>query len=476
MTTQITSQGIAGSGVSVGPDGKISTAFTTETLDTMLGIAPGTLAVRGLAGWYGLPPGSAGQFLTTQGGSSPPSWTAATTVVNSAALDGSFGSTQGALLYRNASVWTMLAPGNAGQLLASGGAAANPSWTAPPLQNKIMNSGMQVSQRNGTTAVTVTGSYPADCFVVGASNAGAFSCAQVASATPGGSPNRLRFTVTTADAAVGAGDVAYLLQHIEGRRIADAMLGTASAKTLALRFGVKGPAGTYCVAFRNAAANRSCVVEYVISAGEANTDTVKTVVINGDAAGTWLTDNGIGLSVFWTLMAGTTYQGVNGGWTAGNFFGTPSQSNFMGTNGNVFELFDVGLYVASSAPTWQLPDFADELRKCMRYWEKSMDYAIGNPASMGLIAAEGASITGVAASTHQVVVPTKFKVPKRASATVNVYSPGSGANAKLYDIVLGGDITANVDNNGETGFRAYGTTASSTTYGVYFHWTADASL
>jgi hypothetical protein len=361
-------------------------------------------------------------------------------------------------------------------VLTSGGAAANPSWTAPPLQNKIMNSGMQVSQRNGTTAVTVTGSYPADCFVVGASNAGAFSCAQVASATPGGSPNRLRFTVTTADAAVGAGDVAYLLQHIEGRRIADAMLGTASAKTLALRFGVKGPAGTYCVAFRNAAANRSCVVEYVISAGEANTDTVKTVVINGDAAGTWLTDNGIGLSVFWTLMAGTTYQGVNGGWTAGNFFGTPSQSNFMGTNGNVFELFDVGLYVASSAPTWQLPDFADELRKCMRYWEKSMDYAIGNPASMGLIAAEGASITGVAASTHQVVVPTKFKVPKRASATVNVYSPGSGANAKLYDIVLGGDITANVDNNGETGFRAYGTTASSTTYGVYFHWTADASL
>lgn len=38
------------------------------------------------------------------------------------------GSTQGDLLYRNGANWTVLAPGTAGQLLQSGGAAANPSW------------------------------------------------------------------------------------------------------------------------------------------------------------------------------------------------------------------------------------------------------------------------------------------------------------------------------------------------------------
>ncbi len=38
------------------------------------------------------------------------------------------GSTQGQILYRNASDWTVLAPGTAGQVLATGGAAANPSW------------------------------------------------------------------------------------------------------------------------------------------------------------------------------------------------------------------------------------------------------------------------------------------------------------------------------------------------------------
>lgn len=38
------------------------------------------------------------------------------------------GTTQGNILYRNGSVWTVLAPGTAGQVLQSGGAAANPAW------------------------------------------------------------------------------------------------------------------------------------------------------------------------------------------------------------------------------------------------------------------------------------------------------------------------------------------------------------
>jgi hypothetical protein len=37
--------------------------------------------------------------------------------------------TQGAVLYRNATTWVALAPGTSGQVLQSGGASANPSWT-----------------------------------------------------------------------------------------------------------------------------------------------------------------------------------------------------------------------------------------------------------------------------------------------------------------------------------------------------------
>lgn len=46
----------------------------------------------------------------------------------SSVLD-SIGSTQGQILYRGASGWAVLAPGTSGQILQSGGAAANPSWT-----------------------------------------------------------------------------------------------------------------------------------------------------------------------------------------------------------------------------------------------------------------------------------------------------------------------------------------------------------
>jgi len=49
--------------------------------------------------------------------------------VNSGAFDNVFGSTQGQVLHRNATEWTALAVGTNGQLLTSGGAAADASWT-----------------------------------------------------------------------------------------------------------------------------------------------------------------------------------------------------------------------------------------------------------------------------------------------------------------------------------------------------------
>ena len=44
------------------------------------------------------------------------------------ALLDSIGTTQGDILYRNATEWVVLSPGTAGYVLATGGASANPSW------------------------------------------------------------------------------------------------------------------------------------------------------------------------------------------------------------------------------------------------------------------------------------------------------------------------------------------------------------
>ncbi|MET4208543.1 hypothetical protein [Bradyrhizobium sp. LA2.1] len=237
-------------------------------------------------------------------------------------------------------------------------------------KNYIINGGMQVSQENGATAGTTNGYYPVDQFELQRTTSGAISVAQVASVTPGGSTNRLRATVTSADASVDSGDIVYLLQRLEGLRAADLKFGLSAAKTITVQFGIKVPAGTYGVAVWNGLGNRCYVAEYTVSGGEANTDVVKSVTIPGDTTGTWATDNSGAMLVFWSLMAGSNYQQTAGSWQSAAKIATSNQFNFMGTVGNVFELFDVSLVEGSAAPAFQLPDYATELARCQRYFYK----------------------------------------------------------------------------------------------------------
>ena len=66
------------------------------------------------------------------------------------------GSTQGNLMYRNASSWTVLAPGTAGQALITNGAAANPSWGSV-LASQTGNSGKFLTTNGTTTSWTDRG-------------------------------------------------------------------------------------------------------------------------------------------------------------------------------------------------------------------------------------------------------------------------------------------------------------------------------
>jgi hypothetical protein len=245
-------------------------------------------------------------------------------------------------------------------------------------RNRIINPAMQISQERGTTLVDVTtsGAYTVDQWVVGLSTTpgGTLRVQQVASATPGGSPFRLRHTAQVADASIAAGDRYTIIQYIEGQMVADARFGTASARQIVIRFGVRSSlAGTFGVRLCNGAFNRSYVTTITIAGGEINTDLVRTIVIPGDTSGTWLTDTGIGFDLRITLAAGTTFQTTAGSWQAGDLFTTSGQTNFMGTASATFELFDVGLYVDAlaigAAPSWELPAWDADLRACQRYYE-----------------------------------------------------------------------------------------------------------
>lgn len=311
-------------------------------------------------------------------------------------------------------------------------------------KNYIVNSAMMVSQENGAVAGTTSGYFPVDQFrssVTGTT--GVISFAQVASATPGGSPNRIRATVTTADAAVAAGDFVGIAQEIEGLRIADLRSGSSSAKTITIQFGVKAPAGTYCVSIRNSAADRNYIAEYVISAGEANTDVVKSVTLQLDQSGTWLANNGIGFSVAWPLMAGSTFQGTASAWQAGNLIATANQFNLLGTNGNVFELFDVSLTEGTIAPPFAVPDYASELVVCQRYLQPVLR---GNGGSAtGIHAPFGQRVT-----TNLVDIPTVFSTEMRTVPSTTVTGPApafssagtpTGNQIGVYDAAFGGFLT-----------------------------------
>jgi hypothetical protein len=88
-----------------------------------------------------------------------------------------------------------------------------------------------------------------------------------------------------------------------------------------------------------------------------------------DVSTKWYYDNTAGIYISWCLTSGATFQTAAGAWTAGNFMASANQFNLFGTNGNVFELFDVGLYEGDVAPPFMVPDYASELLACQRYYE-----------------------------------------------------------------------------------------------------------
>lgn len=238
-------------------------------------------------------------------------------------------------------------------------------------KNYVINGGMQISQENGTTASSANNYYPVDFFLATYSNAGTVSAGQVSSPTPGGSSSRIRLTVTAADASVGAGDYYAIDTRIPAARAADLKFGTAGARTITVQFGCKGPAGTYGVLVMDGGFSRCYAAEYTIAAGEANTDVVRSVTIPGETSvGTWPKEgSGFGMLIRFAFMCGSTYQIAPNTWTSTVAVSTANQLNWLGTNGNVFELFDVSVTEGTVAPAFQLADYDSELALCKRYFQ-----------------------------------------------------------------------------------------------------------
>jgi len=212
----------------------------TAALDDMLGNTHGAVLFRGSSAWEELTPGTSGDVLTSGGAAADPTWEAPASGVTEVAtgagltggpitgtgtvafatvadlrllanisggvaapsanlltaiIDACIGTTQGDVLFRNATQWVVLPAGTAGQFLQTAGAAANPAWAT--VSSPVVSTNDAVSAagtvQGDATILTSSASNIATCA------AGAGCKLQVVGSDPVGSVKYV--TNTTANTA-----------------------------------------------------------------------------------------------------------------------------------------------------------------------------------------------------------------------------------------------------------------------------------
>jgi hypothetical protein len=248
---------------------------------------------------------------------------------------------------------------------------AYPTEGSVNFRNRIINGDMRIDQRNAGASVTPTSTaaitYTLDRWGTFGSQASKFSVQQNAGAVtpPAGFTNYLGVTSLSAYSILTA-DIFFVGHIIEGFNIADFAWGTANAQAVTLSFWVRSSlTGTFGGAVQNSAINRSYPFTYSISA--ANTWEQKTITVEGDTTGTWLTDSGRGVVLRFGLGVGATSSGTAGAWAAADYRSATGATSVVGTNGATFYITGVQLEVGSVATPFERRPFGTELALCQRY-------------------------------------------------------------------------------------------------------------
>jgi hypothetical protein len=245
---------------------------------------------------------------------------------------------------------------------------------------------------------------------------------------PAGFTNYLGVTSTGAYSITGS-DIFSIVQRIEGYNIADLGWGTANAKTVTLSFWVRSSlTGTFGGSLLNSGASRSYPFTYTIST--ANTWEQKSVTVTGETTGTWLTTNGEGLNVYFSLGTVAAYSGTAGAWGSSTYSATGATS-VVGTNGATFYITGVQLEVGSTATSFDYRQYGTEFLLCMRYAQQIGQGAAGrvggtNYAELGLV----------------------YAVPMRSGPTIS-FGGFPGAQNKVSEPGFG-DLTMTSINAGPT--------------------------
>ncbi len=238
------------------------------------------------------------------------------------------------------------------------------------------NGAMQVHQR-GNQSVSSGNSYSLDRWDVATVGGSAAYDLQQATDVPTGQgfAKSFKLDVTTADAAMSAGDGYIFRQAFEGQNLQSIKKGTSNAEQVTVQFWVKSTkTGTYILEMYDTDNTRQVSKSYTVSSSD--TWEYKTITFPADTSGTFDDDNARSLILQWWLAAGSNYTSgtLNTTWssvtTANRVVG---QVNALDSASNNFLVTGVQLEVGSRATPFEHRSFGEELAACQRYYFKFLE-------------------------------------------------------------------------------------------------------
>jgi hypothetical protein len=298
-------------------------------------------------------------------------------------------------------------------------------------KNRIINGAMQIDQRNAGASQTLSSAYTYTVDRWFTYSFGASCTGQRVASGITGIPNVYQIT--------GAASVTNVqfMQRIEAKNISDCAGSTVTLSAMMSNSLLTSV--TWGVYYANAEDNWTSST--LISSG---TWTLNSTLTSNNAQISLPANAANGVWIVFTIGAQTS-----GTWKIGQ----------------------VQLEKGSTATSFDYRPYGTELALCQRYYELS--YSQGTAIATSTIAG---STLGVGGSVNDIAVSGVFKVTKRASPTVTLYSPATGTSGAVRNYNTGADVTSSLVETGDSQFRVYKTSGftSGSFYG--FQWTSSAEL
>lgn len=250
----------------------------------------------------------------------------------------------------------------------------------------------------------------------------------------------LTTTTNVAKATLAAGDVAAIVQPVEGTFFKRLKYGTTAARSSWVRFRAKATVNcTASLYIRNRAGTRAYCVPFSVTTTVAD----YAFLIPGDTDttfGNWGTGNQMEAQLGFCHAAGSSYTAPSAStWANGAYTAAPGQTNLLAVTSQRLMVSDVSWRDSDQLMPFVLPKRDDERRRCQRYyWSTYNEWdargTITNSGTLGGInyftAQTGSVVAGTATPTTMMRVPTIIAI-NAATGVIGSWRSGNSTDCAV---------------------------------------------